>query len=305
MTHANIDFTDILASESRKYWWHDDYLDLLGKRAHLSNAKKVLDVGTGTGRWLNHIAHLVSQDAQLIGIDMNPALIEEAKKSFISPISTQTIEFKTSSAYSLPFPDNTFDLVTCQTLLMHLGNPKEALLEMHRVLKPGGVAIIAEPNNYANIIRSNSAQEKLTIKERLEIVELYATIEKGKEMLGEGQLNITVRIPDMLNELGFEQRQLYKNDTVFQLYPPYDTKEMISFAKFFQSLVKPNAFFLFNAQDTKRYFLAANNNIEKFKILIKTSNKLNKFYDDDLKNQTLSGDFSAEFLIHIAKKASP
>jgi len=49
----------------------------------------------------------------------------------------------------LPFKDNIFDLVTCSEVLEHIAEPKKALKEMYRVLKPGGRLLISTPNRFA------------------------------------------------------------------------------------------------------------------------------------------------------------
>ena len=51
----------------------------------------------------------------------------------------QNVQFHLGSAYQLPFPDNTFDVVFEHMVLMHLSEPTVALKEAYRVLKPGGI----------------------------------------------------------------------------------------------------------------------------------------------------------------------
>ncbi|MGC1181960.1 class I SAM-dependent methyltransferase [Legionella sp.] len=57
--------------------------------------------------------------------------------------------YQQGNANNIPFEDNTFDMVTCQTLLIHVGDVDHVLSEMIRVLKPGGLLVTVEPNNIA------------------------------------------------------------------------------------------------------------------------------------------------------------
>jgi len=61
-------------------------------------------------------------------------------------------EYGMGAAERLPFADATFDLVTCQTVLMHIADVAVALTEMVRVLAPGGLLLAAEPNNLAGTL---------------------------------------------------------------------------------------------------------------------------------------------------------
>ena len=54
-------------------------------------------------------------------------------------------EFIKGSAYSLPFPDNTFDLIVCSEVLEHLHEYNDAVIEINRVLKPGGKFFASVP----------------------------------------------------------------------------------------------------------------------------------------------------------------
>ena len=50
-----------------------------------------------------------------------------------------------ASAYDIPFEDNSFEIVLCLSVLEHLEDPKKALREMHRVLKPNGTILVSVP----------------------------------------------------------------------------------------------------------------------------------------------------------------
>ena len=60
-------------------------------------------------------------------------------------------------ATEIPLPSESFDVVTCQTVLMHLAQPADALREMLRILRPGGLLVCVEPNNLWNYLRLHFA----------------------------------------------------------------------------------------------------------------------------------------------------
>ncbi|MCD6521287.1 methyltransferase domain-containing protein [Candidatus Calescamantes bacterium] len=96
---------------------------------------KVLDVGCGRGEILNKIcAHY---DMKGVGLDISIEAIKIAR--CYNPL---TNEYWVGDAESLPFRDNSFDLVISLDTLEHLSNPLTALEEMVRVLKPGGKLLV-------------------------------------------------------------------------------------------------------------------------------------------------------------------
>ena len=76
-----------------------------------------------------------------MGLDANPDMINMARVA--AEQERLTIEWYTSPAEQLPFPDEHFDLVLCQFGLMFFADRHAALNEMHRVLRKGGTLIIA------------------------------------------------------------------------------------------------------------------------------------------------------------------
>lgn len=109
-------------------------------KKHEINQKGVmLDVGCGEGR---HIFGIM-QDYPLmkcIGLDMDNESLEKAEEDYeyFKSISEAGAQFLKGSAYSLPFPDESIDLIVCSEVLEHLHEYNDAVKEIHRVLKPGG-----------------------------------------------------------------------------------------------------------------------------------------------------------------------
>jgi ubiquinone/menaquinone biosynthesis C-methylase UbiE len=100
----------------------------------------LLDCGCGPGSITIGLAQIVAP-GQVTGIDIGEQDIERARAS-AQERGVSNIHFERANVYSLPFPDNSFDAVFSNALLEHLAEPPDALREMWRVVKPGGLAAI-------------------------------------------------------------------------------------------------------------------------------------------------------------------
>lgn len=107
------------------------------------NDLHVLDVGCGSGRFLLRGA---SEASSVTGIDLSCGMIDFAKKLYEERKIETKATFLTGDACSLPFLDESFDLVIATCLLFLLPNPEEGLKEMMRVVKPDGKLAILNPS---------------------------------------------------------------------------------------------------------------------------------------------------------------
>ena len=105
----------------------------------LNESGIMLDVGCGEGR---HIFGIMQEHPEMkcIGLDMDNDSLHKAEEGYeyFKSISNVGAEFLKGSAYSLPFLDNSLDLIVCSEVLEHLHQYNDAVKEIHRVLKPGG-----------------------------------------------------------------------------------------------------------------------------------------------------------------------
>jgi SAM-dependent methyltransferase len=123
-------------SRRRLNLWLDKFLPERG------DGVKLLDVGCGTGY---HLSRYRERGFDLSGIDGSEEMLRQAR--LLNP----EIDFKTGDVERLPFPDNGFDFVMCVEVLRYLPDIGPCLREIHRVLKPGGIALItAAPPLQAN-----------------------------------------------------------------------------------------------------------------------------------------------------------
>lgn len=98
---------------------------------------QVLDLACGTGEPAISLAAEVGAQGQVIGIDLNPELLEVARGR-AQQRKLNNIQFQQTDAQRLPFPDASFDLVTSRFGVMFFDNVVRALKEARRVLRPGG-----------------------------------------------------------------------------------------------------------------------------------------------------------------------
>jgi ubiquinone/menaquinone biosynthesis C-methylase UbiE len=99
---------------------------------------EVLEVAIGTGLNLPHYP----QDVRLSGIDYSPAMLELARRR-ASELGRQA-DLRAGDAEALDFPDSSFDTVVCTYGLCAIPNDEQAVTEMRRVLRPGGLRLLAD-----------------------------------------------------------------------------------------------------------------------------------------------------------------
>jgi len=104
----------------------------------------VLDVATGTGRVPLALARHEGFNGHIIGVDLSRKMLNVAAKN-IYPYECAT--FVWCPAETVPFPDDTFDVVTCLEALEFMTNPVAVVKEMVRVLRPGGLLLTSQRVN--------------------------------------------------------------------------------------------------------------------------------------------------------------
>ena len=114
----------------------------------------ILDVGTGTGFFAVLLAR---QGHRVEGIDLTPAMLEEAR--ILAEQRNLGITFREMDAQNLDYPNDTFDVVISRNLTWTLPDPERAYAEWFRVLKPGGVLLNFDAD-YACHVRSHSTQNR-------------------------------------------------------------------------------------------------------------------------------------------------
>ena len=105
--------------------------------SNLQLGLNVLDLASGSGVPALDIASIIGSGGHVTATDQSAGALELAKAE-AKTIGLTNLSFEATSAQSLPFEDETFDLVTCRMGMMFFPEPIEALKEVNRVLKIGG-----------------------------------------------------------------------------------------------------------------------------------------------------------------------
>lgn len=120
--------------------------------AGLPVSGRLLDVGGGTGRVASALRHLVDE---VIVADVSLGMLRESPRSLLVPIC--------GGSESLPFADNFFERVIMVDALHHVIHHADSAREMFRVLKPGGLLVIEEPDIRTFVVKLIALAEKLLL----------------------------------------------------------------------------------------------------------------------------------------------
>lgn len=143
--------------------------DVMREVADLPAQGRLLDVGGGTGRVASAIRDLVDD---VILADVSLGMLKKAPLSLFKPVC--------SGSESLPFADNSFERVIMVDALHHVIDQVHTAREMFRVLKPGGIIVIEEPDIRTFGVKLIAIAEKLLLMRSHflapdEIVKLFET----------------------------------------------------------------------------------------------------------------------------------
>lgn len=122
--------------------FHEDTMEQLVEMAAPRGV--VLDDGCGTGAFLEFAEGRRSGADRYVGVDISRVMLSHAQRRLqargAAPLLVQ------ADACRLPFADDTFDVIYARGLIHHLPEPERGMQELRRVLKPGGVAVVLDPN---------------------------------------------------------------------------------------------------------------------------------------------------------------
>ncbi len=105
----------------------------------------VLDVATGTGRLPLALCRHPHFQGRVVGVDLSRRMLRYATVALT--VFDSRVTFIWASAEKLPFPDASFDVVTCLEALEFMTSPRAVLAEMVRVLRPGGLLLVTQRIN--------------------------------------------------------------------------------------------------------------------------------------------------------------
>ena len=107
------------------------------------SAKIVVDIGTGTGDFAFAVLSRCNE-AKAIGVDLSAQMLKLARKKAIAQGKRDSCSWLLADGLNLPLHDESADVVVCAFVIRNFEDLTKGLREMHRILKPDGVALILE-----------------------------------------------------------------------------------------------------------------------------------------------------------------
>ncbi|QHA05239.1 methyltransferase domain-containing protein [Streptomyces broussonetiae] len=132
-------YLDRLAASDPGRSYKGRMLAELGLRA----GHTVLDLGCGPGTDLRALAEAVTPDGCVIGVDHDPAMVDAARTR---TADLSVVDVRSGDIHDLALPDRLADRARTDRVLQHVSDPRAALAEIRRVLRPGGRLVMGEPD---------------------------------------------------------------------------------------------------------------------------------------------------------------
>ncbi|MGD0832868.1 MAG: class I SAM-dependent methyltransferase [Candidatus Dormibacteria bacterium] len=109
--------------------------------ARAPEARRILDVGCGSGYLVRRLAQRLPDGVDLVGIDPAPGMVRAARAGVADD---RRVRFDSGFAEDLPYPDGSFDLIVSTTSFDHWADQGAGLAECARVLAPGGHLVLTD-----------------------------------------------------------------------------------------------------------------------------------------------------------------
>ena len=130
---------DLMSAGIHRLWKHMT-IEMSGVR----KGHKVLDIAGGTGDLAAKFSKIVGSEGSVVLADINESMLKVGRDRLIDRGITENVTFSQADAQYVPFPDNTFNVITIAFGLRNVTDKNMALRSMLRVLKPGGKLLILE-----------------------------------------------------------------------------------------------------------------------------------------------------------------
>ena len=147
---GNYDLMNDLMSGGVHRLWKRVTIEMSGVRP----GHHVLDIAGGTGDLAAKFSRIVGPEGTVVLADINDSMLKVGRDRLVDRGITDNVRFSQADAQYLPFPDNTFDVITIAFGLRNVTDKDMALRSMLRVLKPGGKLLVLEFSKPPNTLLS-------------------------------------------------------------------------------------------------------------------------------------------------------
>lgn len=137
---GNYDLMNDLMSGGIHRLWKRVTIEMSGVRP----GHHVLDIAGGTGDLAAKFSRIVGPEGTVVLADINDSMLKVGRDRLVDRGIIDNVRFSQADAQHLPFPDNTFDVITIAFGLRNVTDKDMALRSMLRVLKPGGKLLVLE-----------------------------------------------------------------------------------------------------------------------------------------------------------------
>ena len=124
--------------------FYESAFDIIAKALKAPNGAMILDVGCGS---CIQSIRLARRGFNVLSVDNSNAALELARENVTKAGLTNKIRIERQDLCSMSFDDETFDYAICWGVLMHIPKVEEAITELVRVIRPGGIIVISEGND--------------------------------------------------------------------------------------------------------------------------------------------------------------
>ncbi len=145
----NYDLMNDLMSFGIHRLWKRYAINMAGIRP----GQRILDLAGGTGDLTRLMAPLTGPAGHVVLSDINAAMLNKGRSALLDHGISGNVSFTLANAEQLPFPDNSFDLVTIAFGLRNVTDKQQALHAMQRVLRPGGRLLVLEFSRPAPVLK--------------------------------------------------------------------------------------------------------------------------------------------------------
>lgn len=281
----------------RDYWWSKDYIEFLGENFlhKFDSPIKVIDIGSGQGHWFRTIAPLIPVGSEIILVDKEADWLEISKQRNEYLNKDFTISYIQSDIDEVNLKENYFDLVTCQTFLMHMKDPEAILVKMKKIAKNNAAIWISEPQNSFRILCGNNAIDEISPADLSIISYAYLSVNKlRKNDIGDDSIGDS--IGEKLYSTGFSNINTILNNSPAAVIPTKTDQEQIFLKEIIANWVKNEMFFNWSKKLFEEYYSKLDSPLYSFHEVWKSWERYTELVDTKITSGNFYGSLGAGVL---------